>query len=603
MSVQIRGGQIQDSTITATQLKNNAVEEDKLKDASVSTSKIAPNAVTSAKLATGVINATSLIANEVVTAAKIDLSGSFDFSNGTLQAATPSNAADVANKSYVDGIVGGGVYWKEPARVASTANVNISNPGTASFDGVTLASGDRILLKDQTSASENGVYDFNGSSSALTRSSDANTADELNGLAIFIKEGSASADQGFVQTSEIGTLGSDNVVFVQFTGLGQITAGDGLTKTGNTLSVELGDGMTTNNGALEVSAGDGLDFSAGDLAVQVDDSSIQISGNALRVKADGITSSMIGSGQVTGTEISTGGVLTANLADSSVTAAKLGASAVTEAKIASLSISESKIQNNAITASKISSAVAGDGLSGAGGSALAVNVDSSTIEISSDTLQVKNLGITNAKLANGSVDSGKLADASVGSSKLNSNVAGAGLSGGNGTALAVNCGDGLDFNGDDVEVQLGDGLEMSSGGDVQIKFDGVTIGVTTDTGELQVKDESITNVKMGPAAIGETELANNAVTASKVGFVAYQEGTVVSGSSTTTIDLARTVDSAFSNGILVFKNGLCMINSTALGGTAGNSDQFNVSIASGVTRLTFGAALTSGDNIVVVYTT
>jgi hypothetical protein len=602
MSVQIRGGQIQDSSISATQLKNSAVEEDKLKDASVSTSKIAANAVTSAKLATGVINATALIGNEVVTAAKIDLSGSFDFSNGTLQAGTPSNSADVANKEYVDGIVGGGVYWKEPARVASTANVNISNPGTASFDGVTLASGDRILLKDQTSASENGVYDFNGSSSALTRSSDANTADELNGLAIFIKEGSASADQGFVQTSEIGTLGSDNVVFVQFTGLGQITAGDGLTKTGNTLSVELGDGMTTSGGALEVSAGDGLDFSAGDLAVQVDDSSIQISGNALRVKADGITSSMIGSGQVTGTEISTGGVLTANLADSSVSAAKLGASAVTEAKLASLSISESKIQNNAITASKISSTVAGDGLSGAGGSALAVNVDSSTIEISSDTLQVKNLGITNAKLANGSVDSGKLADASVGASKLSTNVAGSGLSGGNGTALAVNCGDGLDFNGDDVEVQLGDGLEFSSG-DVQIKFDGVTIGVTTDTGELQVKDESITNVKMGPAAIGSTELANNAVIASKVGFVAYQEATVVSGSSTTTIDLARTVDSAFSNGILVFKNGLCLINSTALGGTASNNDQFNVSIANSVTRLTFGAALTSGDNILVVYTT
>ena len=109
-------------------------------------------------------------------------------------------------------------------------------------------------ITDEESGSR--VYDFNGSSSALTRSSDANSADELNGLAIFVKEGTANADQGFVQTSEVANLGSDNVVFVQFTGLGQITAGNGLEKSGNTLSVDAGDGLAISGGGeLIVQAG------------------------------------------------------------------------------------------------------------------------------------------------------------------------------------------------------------------------------------------------------------------------------------------------------------------------------------------------------------
>ena len=210
MSVQITGAQIKNDAIDNSKIADNAVQSAQIQDNSVIAAKIASGAILEAKLGASSVT-TAKIANTSVTSAKMDLSGTFDFSSGTLQAGTPSNASDVTNKSYVDGLVGSGVYWKEPARVASTGNVNISNPGTDSFDSVSLSSGDRILLKDQTSQAENGVYDFNGSSSAMTRSSDANSADELNGLAIFVKEGSDNADQGFVQTSEIANLGSDNV--------------------------------------------------------------------------------------------------------------------------------------------------------------------------------------------------------------------------------------------------------------------------------------------------------------------------------------------------------------------------------------------------------
>jgi hypothetical protein len=600
MSVQIRGGQIQNASISSTQLANDSVGASQLASNAVTSDKIQANAVTSAKLASGVINATSLIADSIITAAKMDLSGTFDFSSGTLQAGTPSNASDVANKSYVDGIVGGGVYWKEPARVASTANINLSNPGTDTFDGVQIASGDRLLLKNQTSQAENGVYDFNGSSSALTRSSDANSADELNGLAIFVKEGTANADQGFVQTSEIATLGTDNVVFVQFTGLGQITAGDGLEKSGNTLNVSVGNGISTSAGDIVVAAGDGLDFSAGDLDVQVDDSSIEINANALRVKANGITSAMIGTNQVTGNEISAGGVGTANLADSSVSTAKLGASAVTEAKLASLSVSEGKIQNNAITASKIASAVAGDGLS-VDASAMSVNVDDASIEINADSLQVKNLGISTAKIADSAITSAKILDANVTGVKLAANVAGNGLQKDASNNLEVAAGDGLDFNAGDLEVQLGQGLGFAPDGVIEPEVDDATIEIDGVSSELQVKNLGISTAKIADSAITTVKLSDDSVTAAKVGFQGYQELTTVSGSSTVNIDLAREVNSAFSNGIMAFKNGLALLNQTALGGSAANNDEFTLSVVGGVTRLSFGASLTDGDDVLVVY--
>ena len=535
MSVQISGSQI----------KNDAIDNSKIADDAVQTAQIQANAVVAAKIASGAITeaklgaaavSTTKIANSAVTSSKIDLTGTFNFSSGTLQAGTPSNASDVTNKSYVDGLVGSGVYWKEPARVASTGNVTISNPGTDTFDGVQISSGDRIVLKDQTAQAENGVYDFNGSSSALTRSSDANSADELNGLAIFVKEGTDNADQGYVQTSEIASLGSDNVVFAQFTGLGQITAGDGLEKSGNTLSVSVGNGISTSAGDLVVSNGAGLDFNAGDLVVQVDNSSLEINGsNQLQVKANGITSSMIGTNQVTGNEIAALTVGSANLADSAVSAAKIGASAVTEAKIASNAVSTAKIADSAVTAAKISSAVAGSGLLGGAGS-----------------------------------------------------------------ALSVNCGNGLAFNGDAVDVQLGAGLEIQ-GGNIEVEVDDSTIEVDGVNNEVQVKDLGITNGKIANNAITTVKLVDDAVTAAKVGFQAYQELTTVSGSSTLNIDLAREVDSAFSNGIMAFKNGLALLNQTALGGSAANSDEFTLSVVGGVTRLSFGAALADADDILIVY--
>jgi len=145
----------------------------------------------------------------------------------------PSSAQDAATKNYVDSIAINGVVWKESARVATTANVTLS--GEQIIDGVTTTT-DRILVKDQTAGEENGVYVT--AAGAWARGTDTDTAAEILQMAVFIQEGTANADQGFVLTTNAPiTLDTTSLVFTQFTGLGQITAGAGLTKTGNTIDV------------------------------------------------------------------------------------------------------------------------------------------------------------------------------------------------------------------------------------------------------------------------------------------------------------------------------------------------------------------------------
>lgn len=108
-----------------------------------------------------------------------------------------------------------GVNWKDSVRAASTVNVTVSGPGT-SIDGVTLANGDRVLLKNQTSAAENGVYIFNGSGTALTRAPDASTFAELEAAIVIVEEGGSNAGTSWRQTQVNGTIGTNDVLFTAF---------------------------------------------------------------------------------------------------------------------------------------------------------------------------------------------------------------------------------------------------------------------------------------------------------------------------------------------------------------------------------------------------
>jgi len=155
----------------------------------------------------------------------------------------PTSAQDAATKAYVDATAQG-LDVKLSVRAASTGNINTASPGTT-IDGVTLANGDRVLLKDQSTGSQNGIYVFNGSGSAMTRSTDADTSVEVNpGMFTWVEEGTVNADSGWILTTNAPiTLATTSLTFTLFSSASALVAGNGLTKSGNAIDVGPGNGI------------------------------------------------------------------------------------------------------------------------------------------------------------------------------------------------------------------------------------------------------------------------------------------------------------------------------------------------------------------------
>jgi len=151
--------------------------------------------------------------------------------------AAPVSDTDAANKAYVDA-ARVGLDVKQSVRVATTVGASLGLTGAATVDGVTLVTGDRILVKDQSTASQNGIYIVD-TAGAWSRSTDADAdAEVTSGLFLFVEEGTVNSDSGWVLTTNGAiTVGSTALNFAQFSGAGSITAGAGLTKTGNTIDI------------------------------------------------------------------------------------------------------------------------------------------------------------------------------------------------------------------------------------------------------------------------------------------------------------------------------------------------------------------------------
>ena len=172
--------------------------------------------------------------------------------------ASPTNASDAATKGYVDASQQG-LDVKESVKAATTGNITLS--GTQTVDGVALSVGDRVLVKNNTDASENGIYVV--ASGSWSRAADADADSEVTaGLFTFVEEGTVNGDAGFSLTTNGSiTVGSTSLAFSQFSGAGNITGGDGIQKSGSELSID-------------AKANGGLVIESSELAVDLGASSI-----------------------------------------------------------------------------------------------------------------------------------------------------------------------------------------------------------------------------------------------------------------------------------------------------------------------------------------
>ena len=253
----VTNAKLADDAVDTAEIKNNAVTNAKLADDAVDTAEIKDGAVTSAKIANDTIvnadiNTAAAIDQSKISGLTTDLSNKLALAGGTMSGAiamgtnkitglgTPTSDADAATKSYVDS-ASQGIDWKASVRAATTGNVTLASAleNGDVLDGVTLATGNRVLVKDQSTGSENGIYVVKASG-APDRSTDADTASEVtSNFAVFVEEGTLNADSGWTLTNNGSvTIGTTALTFTQFTGLGQITAGTGLSKSGNTLTVD-----------------------------------------------------------------------------------------------------------------------------------------------------------------------------------------------------------------------------------------------------------------------------------------------------------------------------------------------------------------------------
>lgn len=260
---------------------------------------------------------TALVDASYVNVGGDTMTGTLAFTAGTITGLpTPTADTQAANKAYVDSVAAG-LSWKQAVRVATTGPVTLATELEVddAIDGVTLAAGDRVLVKNQAAAAENGIYVVQAVG-APVRASDMNAPAEFDGATVFVQEGTANQGSGWTETATITTIGTDAVVFSQFTGGAMFTWGSGLSNDGNTVNVNYGAGVTVGNGDyVSISL---TNASSGGLILTTDGTARSTANNATLNLLLGGTSGLaqdatglfIAPSGVTNARLSTGGVIT-----------------------------------------------------------------------------------------------------------------------------------------------------------------------------------------------------------------------------------------------------------------------------------------------------
>ena len=547
MAVQIRGNQIADNAIIESKLNNGAVAFAKIKTADVET----------------------------------DLGASANASK---------LASAAAIKNYVDSVAAG-LDPKESVFVATTANITLS--GTQTIDGSSVTAGKRVLVKDQSSAVENGIYICDAGS--WSRSSDFAAGSAEAGAYMFVEAGTANATLKFVCTSQAGSdvVGTNAINFSVYSGPDSTTAGDGLQKTGDAISVKL-DGSTIAASASGIKVADG----------QITNTQIS---NSAAIAVSKLAASTISGKSLGGNLDSLSAQANGGIAMSSYN----GASAISNLRLSLVDLPDGAVNvaNDFIAivdaddsgASKVESiadlmtAVAGTGLTSTDG---ALNVG----------------GLTNTEISNSAaIAITKLAASTISGKSLGTNLdslsadaaGGLSMSSYNGSSAVTNlkldlnslsaasidvASDSIAFiDGSDNTTKkeslvdfasglAGDGLEAVSG-EVKAKLDGSTLA------------RSASGLKINNLGVGTGQLANSGVTPAKLSFQSRQDILTPNG-STTAFNLANEVDNLLHNMVLVFRNGLlCKL----VGSSPSDESEYTIANAGGSTTITFGAAPASGE--------
>ena len=227
-------------SVTNTMLAGSIANE-KLTNSSITINGNAISLGGSVSITSGVSSVNGTTSQIAVSATTGDITLSFPsavtFPGSVTLNAAPTEDLQAATKGYVDSVAQG-LDVKASVRVATTENGTLATAfdNGSVVDGVTLATGDRILIKNQTDETTNGIYVVEASG-APTRSADMNAGSEFPSAFTFVEAGTSNADKGFVCTNNSVTLGETNITFSQFSGAGTFVAGNGLTLTGNSFSI------------------------------------------------------------------------------------------------------------------------------------------------------------------------------------------------------------------------------------------------------------------------------------------------------------------------------------------------------------------------------
>jgi len=383
----------------------------------------------------------------------VDVTG--DTMTGTLAMGTnvititnaPVADTQVANKAYVDSLVNG-LSWKNPAEVATTANVSLT--GEQTIDGI-LTSTSRILVKDQTAPAENGIYVT--AAGAWTRATDMDAAAEFTNATIFVNTGTTQADTSWTQVNTVATVDTDAVSFVQQNGASGVVAGAGLGKTGNTLNVNMGAGI------IELPSDEvGLDFHTG----------------------GGIY-----------TSATVGGV------DDTTTNAQVGIRI--DGTTLSLSSAGIKVPLSGITETEIASTALGNGIQGGSGTVLSLDLVAGS-GLAFTGIELDLVSVPNSALANSSItlaaDSGVAEVVSLGQTLT--------VAGGTNIASVVSATDTVTLNWSAALTDLSDVIITAAATNDVIQFNGTNwVDVTPATLVSTVNTEDLADITAGGTASGQ----------------------------------------------------------------------------------------------------